>query len=75
MWQPTLPGMSQSSHLPESPRLRDIYYELPPEERTTYLDALNDRTLPAEKLVQALSRFEIKVSASLIRTHRRTHGI
>lgn len=75
MWQPMLPGMSRAIHLPESPRLRDIYYELPPEERTAYLDALNDRGLPAEKLVQALSRFEIKVSASLIRTHRRTNGI
>lgn len=71
MWQPTLPGLDLPRDLPPG-RLGDVYQALPPEERTAYLDALHDRSVPAEKLVTALARFDLKVSASLIRTFRRT---
>lgn len=73
MWQPPLPGMSEPRDVP-SGRLGEIYKALPPEERTPYLEALHDRRIPAEKLVAALARFDLQVSvsASLIRTFRRT---
>ena len=71
MWQPPLPGMPEEREIPPG-RLGDIYRALPPEERTPYLDALYDRSVPAERLVAALLRFDLKVSASLIRTFRRT---
>lgn len=71
MWQPALPGIDPPKGIPPG-RLGDIYHALPPEERMPYLDALNDRSIPAEQLVAALARLDQRVSASLIRTHRRT---
>lgn len=70
MWQPPLPGMDLPGDVPPG-RLGDIYRALPPEERMPYLDALADRTIPAEKLSAALARLGHTASASLIRTHRR----
>lgn len=71
MWQPTLPGFEQSVEIPPG-RLGDIYWALPPAERGPYLEALADRTIPAEKLVAALARLDQRTSASLVRTYRRT---
>lgn len=72
MWQPTLPGLDLPKDIPPG-RLGDIYHALPPEERMPYLDALNDRSIPAERLVAALAeKFDQHVSASLVRTFRRT---
>lgn len=72
MWQPMLPGMSRAKDIPPG-RLGDIWRALPPEERATYLDALHDRSLPAEKLSAALAQMGQKASPSLIRTFRRLH--
>lgn len=70
MWQPTLPGMGESHAVPPG-KLGRIYQALPPEERAAYLDALHDRSVPAEHLVAALAQMDQHVSASLIRTFRR----
>lgn len=70
MWQPTFPGMESMSPVPQG-KLGDIYNALPPDERLPYMRALNDKTVPAEKLVTILARMGHTVSASLIRTHRR----
>lgn len=71
MWQPALPGLPEAHEIPPG-KLGAIYWALPPNERTIYLDTLYDRTVPAEKLVAGLARLDQHVSASLIRTFRRT---
>lgn len=71
MWQPTLPGLEGLSPVPGG-KLGDIYHALPPDERIPYMRALNDKTIPAERLVKLLASMGHTVSASLVRGHRRS---
>lgn len=72
MWQPTLPGLDLPKDIPAG-RLGDIYNALPPEERGPYMEALHNRSVPAERLSVALARLGHTASPSLIRTHRRLY--